>query len=244
MLNTNGSWRAVCYTLQNWTPASVPPASSNLVIYDDALENGFQDNESWATINDLNTSPVHAGNDSISVTAAQWTALWLYQDSFSTAPYASLDFWINGGAAGASGVQVLGVTNSEYSAIYNLPSLPANTWVHFNIPLAALGVSNIANCQGFWFRASLTGTGTFYVDSVQLDAAAKPSVAVVSANPQSGSFVLQLSGLSGQSYWIETSTNLVNWTTVSTNVLTYASANVTNPASAGTSRQFWRAYWP
>jgi len=69
-------------------------------------------------------------------------------------------------------------------------------------------------------------------------------VAMVSANPQSGSFVLQLSGLSGQSYWIETSTNLVNWTTVSTNVLTYSSVNVTNPASAGTSRQFWRAYWP
>jgi len=243
MLNTNGTWRAVCYTIQNWTPASAPPPSSNLVIYDDALENGFQDNDSWATINDLNTSPVHAGNDSISVTASQWTALWLY-DNFNTAPYASLDFWINGGATGASGLQVMGVTNSEYSAIYNLPPLPANTWVHFNIPLAALGVSNLANCQGFWFWPSLTGTTTFYVDSVQLDAAAKPSVAMVSANPQSGSFVLQLSGLSGQSYWIETSTNLVNWTTVSTNVLTYSSVNVTNPASAGTSRQFWRAYWP
>ena len=244
MLNTNGSWREVCYTIQNWTPASAPSVSSNLVVYDDAMENGFQDNESWATINDLNTSPVHDGNDSISVTAAQWTALWLSQASFNTAPYASVGFWINGGAAGASGLQVMGVTNSEYSAIYNLPPLPANTWVKFNIPLAALGVSNLANCQGFWFRASLSGTTTFYVDSVQLNAPAPPAVAVVSAKPQSGSLVLQLSGLSGQSYWIETSTNLTNWSTVSTNAVTYASVNVTNPISPGAGHQFWRVYWP
>jgi hypothetical protein len=141
-------------------------------------------------------------------------------------------------------LQVLGVTNSNYSGINNLPSLPANTWVQFNIPLSSLGVSNITNCQGFWFRPSLSGTTTFYVDSVQLNASAAPSVAVVSASPRSGSFVLQLSGLSGQSYWIETSTNLVNWTKVSTNVLTYSSATISNTISSGSSHQFWRAYWP
>jgi len=243
MLNTNGSWRAVCYTMQNWTPASAPPPASSLVVYDDALENGFQD-YSWAdSVNYLNNSPKYSGSDSISVTASQWTALWLY-DNFSTAPYASLGFWINGGAAGASGLQVTGVTNSGYAGIYSLPSLPANTWVQFNIPLSALGVSNIANCQGFWFRPSLAGTTIFYVDSVQLNIAAPPAVAVVSASPQSGLFVLQLSGLSGQSYWIETSTNLTSWITVSTNVLTYASANISNSISAGAGHQFWRAYWP
>jgi hypothetical protein len=246
MLNTNGSWREVCYTIQNWTPASVPASAANLVIYGDALENGFQD-DSWAdSVNDYNTSPVYSGSDSISVSAAQYTALWLY-NNFSTAPYGSLDFWINGGAAGASGLQVMGVTNSEdseYSGIYNLPPLPVNTWVHFNIPLAALGVADIANCQGFWFWPTLSGTTTFYVDSVQLDAPAKPALAAVSVSPPSGPFVLQLSGLSGQSYWIETSTNLTNWVTVSTNAVSYSSVNVTNPINAGTSHQFWRAYWP
>jgi hypothetical protein len=134
MLNTNGSWREVCYTIQNWTPASAPPPSLSLVIYDDALENGFQD-YSWATsVNYNNTSPVYSGSDSISVTAAAYTALSLYHDNFSTAPYASLSFWINGGAAGASGLQVLGVTNSNYTAYYSLPSLPANTlYVLFHV---------------------------------------------------------------------------------------------------------------
>ena len=92
---------------------------------------------------------------------------------FNTAPYASLSFWINGGAAGASGVQVMGVVNNQLSRrLYNLPALAANTWAQFNIPLSALGVANIRNCQGFWFYATSAGTTTFYVDSIQLNIAA------------------------------------------------------------------------
>jgi len=243
MLNTNGTWRQVCYTIQNWTPASVPVVSPNLTIYADSLQNGFQD-WSWASVNLLNPSPVYAGGDSISVTAAQYQALWPYHAPFGTTPYASLSFWINGGAAGASGLQVMGVVNSTEQAVYNLPILPANTWLQFNVPLTALGVANVTNCEGFWFYANNSGTTTFYVDAIQLNVAAKPSLAVVSAKPKAGSFVLQLSGLSGQSYRIETSTNLINWIPVSTNALTYSSLNVSNTVNSGSSRQFWRAYSP
>ena len=321
MLNTNGSWRPVCYTIQSWNPALVPvisafsptngsvgtavvitgtnftgattvafngvaasftvnsatqitatvPAgaetglisittsggiaqsaasftiqspSANLPIYVDSLLNGFQD-YSWATsVNDYNTSPVYAGSYSISVTAAADTALSLYHTNFNTAPYASLSFWINGGAAGAQGLQVMGVTNQAYATIYNLPALAANTWTQFNIPLSALGVANVTNCQGFWFWPTLSGATTFYVDSIQLNMAMGPSLTVVSAKPGSGSLVLQLSGFSGQSYWIETSTNLVNWITISTNVLTYSSVNITNTVNGNSSHQYWRAYWP
>ena len=243
MLNTNGTWRLVCYSIQNWTPAAAPVISPNLPIYIDSLLNGFQD-YSWATVNDNNTSPVYSGSDSISVTASQWEALWLYHDPFNTAPYASLNFWINGGLTGASGLQVMGVVNNNYQAIYNLPALAANTWVQFNIPLSALGVANITNCEGFWFRASLNETKTFYVDSIQLNVTAQPSLAVVSAKPRSSSLVLQLSGFSGQSYWIESSTNLAIWTTVSTNAVTYSSVNVTNAVTGNSSHQYWRAYWP
>ena len=38
-----------------------------MIIYDDALENGWE-NWGWATLNYTNTSPVHSGSDSISVT--------------------------------------------------------------------------------------------------------------------------------------------------------------------------------
>jgi hypothetical protein len=243
MLNTNGTWRPVCYTIQSWNPATPPVISSNLPIYVDSLLNGFQD-QSWATVNYNNTSPVYAGSDSISVTAAQWEALWPAHDPFNTAPYASLNFWINGGPAGAAGLQVLGVVTNTYQASYNLPALAANTWVQFDIPLAALGVANVTNCAGFWFRASLAGPTTFYMDSIQLNSATKPSLAAVPSQSRSGLFVLQLSGLSGQSYWIETSTNLTSWIVASTNALTYSSVNVTNPATGNSSHQYWRAYWP
>jgi hypothetical protein len=243
MLNTNGTWRLVCYTIQNWTPAAAPVISPNLPIYIDSLLNGFQD-YSWATVNDNNASPAYSGSDSISVTASQWEALWLYHDPFNTAPYASLNFWINGGPAGASGLQVMGVVNNNYQAIYNLPALAANTWVQFNLPLSALGVANVTNCAGFWFRASLSGTMTFYVDSIQLNVATQPSLAVVSVKPRSGSLVLQLSGFSGQSYWIETSTNLITWIPISTNAVTYSSVNVTNTVTGNSSHHYWRAYWP
>jgi hypothetical protein len=243
MLNTNGTWRLVCYTIQSWNPPTAPVISPNLPIYVDSLLNGFQD-YSWATVNDNNPSPVYSGSDSISVTASQWEALWLYHDPFNTAPYASLIFWINGGSADASGLQVMGVVSNNYQAIYNLPALAANTWVQFNIPLSALGVANITNCEGFWFRASLAGTTTFYVDSIQLNTVTAPVLTVVSSQPQSGSFVLQLSGFSGQSYWIETSTNLASWLRVSTNALTYSSVNISNVVNGNSSQQYWRAYWP
>ena len=232
-------------TAQSAANFMIQAASTNLPIYVDSLLNGFQD-YSWATVNFYNTSPVYSGSDSVSVAAEQYAALWPYHDPFNTSPYASLSFWINGGAAGAQGVQVMGVTNPTETAIYNLPALAANinTWTQFNIPLSALGVANNTNCEGFWFYANNSGTTTFYLDSIQVNTATAPTLAAMSAQPQSGSLVLQLSGFSGQTYWIETSTNLVNWTPVSTNTLTSASLNITNAVIGGSSHQYWRAYWP
>jgi len=227
---------------------TVRTTATNLPIYADSLLNGYLD-YSWATnVNDFNSAPVYSGSYSISVTAAAFTALSLYHTNFNTSPYESLDFWINGGTAGAPGLQVMGVlaTNGgqNYGAIYNLPTLPINAWAHFNIPLAALGVANVTNCQGFWIWPTTSGATSFYVDSIQLNTATLPALAMVTAKAGSSSVVLQLSGLSGQSYWIETSTNLMNWTTVSTNSLVYASINVTNPVISGARQQYWRAFRP
>ena len=232
-------------TAQSLTTFTIQAASSNLVIYDDnsGLLNGFQD-YSWATnVNDFNTSPVHAGAYSISVTAADYTALSFYHDAFNTSPYASLSFWIDGGTAGAQGLQVMGVVSNNYAAIYSLPALASNSLTQFNIPLSALGVANITNCQGFWFWPTLAGATTFYVDSVQLNNATPASLAVVTATPRSGSFVLQFSGMSGQTYWMQTSTNLVNWFNVSTNVLSASSVSITNTVITNSSQQYWRAAW-
>jgi alpha-N-arabinofuranosidase len=63
-----------------------------------------------------------------------------------------------------------------------------------------------------------------------------------------GQFVLQVQGQVGVSdvgvpYVIQTSPDLINWTTVSTNLLAGGVLSITNMISPGTSQQFWRAVW-
>ncbi len=233
-------------TAQSAAAFTVLGPPTNLPIYTDTLLNGFQD-FSWATnVNYFNTDPVFSGTYSISVTAAAYTALDLEYDNLNTAPYASLNFLINGGAAGAQGLQVMGVVNKAAAGTYNLPPLAPNTWTQFNIPLSALGVANITNCQGFWFWPTLDGATTFYVDSVVLEIATPPGlgVGVAPTAPKPGAFVLQLTGLSGATYSMQTSTDLVNWVSISTNVLQSSSINVTNPLIPSATRQYWRTVWP
>jgi hypothetical protein len=68
-----------------------------------------------------------------------------------------------------------------------------------------------------------------------------PSLQVLPA--ASGQFAFQLSGQSGTPYIIETSTDLVTWTSISTNLLTGASLNITNTIPPGAGQQYWSAFW-
>jgi len=159
-------------------------AQAPLAIYTDNLVNGFQD-WSWATRNMANTSPVHSGNNSISVTSAAWTALSFQHSDFSTAVYASFSFWANGGGSGGQRLQV----NVQYGlsgsgTTYTLPTaLTAGTWQQFTIPLSTLGVANRMNVNRI--NITLTGsgtTGTFYVDDIQFNAAPAPSLVHLNAD--------------------------------------------------------------
>jgi hypothetical protein len=71
-------------------------------------------------------------------------------------------------------------------------------------------------------------------------APAAPSLNALPAAP--GQFVLRLNGQPGTPYVIQSSTNLRNWNTVSTNFLAGSFFNLTN-STAGTNSQFWRAVW-
>jgi hypothetical protein len=157
--------------------AQTGSAQANLPVYTDNLVNAFQ-SWSWATVNFANTSPVHSGSYSISVTdGPNYQALSLqYPAGFNTSPYASLTFWINGGASGGQQLNVYGtVTNSTRTA-YPL-RLGTNTWQQITIPLSTLGVANATNFSGIEIQGSLSpAQPVFYVDDIQLVAAPAPTL--------------------------------------------------------------------
>ncbi len=161
---------------------AVALAQEDLVIYDDALREGWQ-NWSWATVNLANPSPTHGGSDSISVTTANYSALYLHHDAFDSALYTNLTFWIHGGPTGGQSLKVQATVNGQATNAVNLPSLPANTWQQITLSLAALHVANNPNMDGFWIQSLASATQpTFFVDDIKLVAAPVPAVVHVSIN--------------------------------------------------------------
>ncbi len=150
-------------------------ARADQIIYDDALENGWQ-NWGWTALNYANTSPVHSGSDSISVTITNgWQGIQIWHADMDSTPYTNISFWLNGGSSGGQKLQVIGLLdaggsqNQWQSAMYQLASLTASTWQQYTIPLSALGVANHANFTGFVIQdRSGAAEPTFYVDDISL----------------------------------------------------------------------------
>ena len=138
------------------------------IVYDDALENGWQD-WGWASINYNNTSPVHSGFKSVSVTITNSTsqAIYIAHSAFDATLFTNLTFWINGGATGGQQLKVQGHAYGNPQGVFNLPSLAANIWQQYTIPLATLGISN--QMDGFWIQDRIGAVQpTFYVDDIRL----------------------------------------------------------------------------
>ncbi|HZR16345.1 MAG TPA: glycoside hydrolase family 44 protein [Verrucomicrobiae bacterium] len=145
-------------------------------IYTDALQNGWQ-NWGWATLNYNNTSPVHTGSESISVTIANNTyqAIYIEHSAFDSTGYSALSFWINGGAQGGQQLQLQGLLGSSAQSPVILAPLPTNSWRHLTISLASLGVANQPDLAGFWIQDRLGAVQpTFYLDDITLVANTNP----------------------------------------------------------------------
>ena len=161
-------------------------AQADLPVYTDALVSGFQD-WGWAAHNYANTSPVHSGNNSVSVTiGSAWEGLQIVHSAFASSPYTSVSFWINGGAGGGQRLQVFGLaqvgsTQNVWQTSFSLGTLQTNTWQQFTIPLSALGIANRTNATGIVFQDRIgAAQPTFYVDDIQFDAEAVPAIVNVS----------------------------------------------------------------
>src|SRR5579862_2769865 len=157
-------------------------ARADQIVYDDALENGWQ-NWGWATLNYTNPSPIHSGSDSISVTiSGAWQGIQIWHPDQDSTPYASLNFWLNGGSSGGQKLQVYGLldlggtNNFAAGAHYPLSPPAAGGWQQFVVPLSALGVAGSNNFTGFVIQDSQgTPEPTFYLDDISLVAGAVTS---------------------------------------------------------------------
>lgn len=145
------------------------PARADQIIYNDSLQNGWQD-WSWATVNFTNTSPVHSGTDSISVTAGAWTAMYVHASgAFDPSGFTNLSFWIDGGSAGGQLLQVQATYNgSAANSGLQIPAL-GKSWQQINAPMSVLIPAGQSQIDGFWIQdRSGTAQPTFYVDDITL----------------------------------------------------------------------------
>jgi hypothetical protein len=145
-------------------------------VYSNSLVNGWVDS-SWATVSYSNTSPVYSGSEySISVTMSNaWGGIEFLHSDMTITPYATLSFWLNGGASGGQHLQVFAAldingTNTPQSGRYYLSAPASNAWQQYIVPLSTLGLTNQTNVSGFAIQDSAgTAEPVFYLDDVQLN---------------------------------------------------------------------------
>lgn len=175
---------AVCLLmLASVGPASpVARAEGDLILYDDALQNGFQD-WGWAPHSYANSDPVYDGIHSASVSyAGNYDGLYIASPSLDidTSAYTALRFAIHGGGAGGQTMQVKagGGTGYPANAVGLSDFLPggpvAGSWRVVTIPLSALNMANTGFSR-LAFQSDVAGSqSTFYLDDIRLVAGAPP----------------------------------------------------------------------
>jgi hypothetical protein len=155
-------------------------AAGDVVIYDDASKNGFDQNCSFfVTPNFANTSPVHSGAHSISFAPSQYGAVsWCTPAVESTTTYSGLSFWVNGGATGNQNLEVVFGSQGAVMAQASIDALlghpiAANAWAQVTASLDAAALLYSGNFDQISIQdnsGNLVGSPqpTVYFDDVVL----------------------------------------------------------------------------
>ena len=170
------------------TAAALKSSAQDMVIYDGALQSGWQ-KRGWAAINYANPAPVHSGTASICVTdtTSKYQALYLAHAPLNPAPYQALSFWIYPTLSGSSQLHVEATLDGSPRTSVPLSFTPdqVNHWQHETIPISSLHIANNPAFNGFWIQNITRAPITFYVDDVSLIAIPAPTQVQLTVNPQS-----------------------------------------------------------
>jgi Collagen triple helix repeat (20 copies) len=154
------------------TPVPLPPpATTPLVVYDDALESPFQ-NDSWgAGINFSNVSPAPmSGAYDMAVPLIQYSSGIFFDDgaAIDLRSYAALDLWVarapDNQFENATLSFVLQGANQTVGAVFvDLPLLPG--WNHLQLPLSQFGTLS-QPVDGFLALLETQPSITLYFDNI------------------------------------------------------------------------------
>lgn len=177
-----GKWTMAALLL---AAAGTAPAA-NLVIYDEALQNGFQDYSYGGGALFGSNSQAHAGSLSIRFSGGgapdNFNALSFYRATdLGTAAYPQLRFWVHGGGAGGQQLRLFLqhddsiVAQAEIDSYIAGGAIAANAWREVVIPLGTGGLGY----NGAFDRVDLqsdsaTAQPALYVDDLILAEAVTP----------------------------------------------------------------------
>jgi hypothetical protein len=165
--------------------ALAPTAGAqNLVIYDEALRNGFTGDYSYGGGTDFaSTAVAHGGTHSVAFTGNDFNAVSFTNPdtTFAVSQYPVLHFWVHGGTEGGQTLELFVCTDASATSCADAPldgyiaggSIVANQWREVAVPLAAPPLS----LAGSFARIDLqnqTTPGvqpTLYIDDMSLVAA-------------------------------------------------------------------------
>lgn len=163
--------------------ASPALMAQDLPVYDDALQNGFED-YSYGLGSDFGaTSPVHGGTKSIAFTGNDYNAVSFAHatQDFSTAQYPTVRLWVHGGAAGGQQLRIYLqlngaiVANAELDTYISGGALAASNWREVTVVLGQAPLSYAGSFDRIDLQSDMFASQpVLYIDDVSLVAAGSP----------------------------------------------------------------------
>lgn len=153
--------------------AAVPAerADAPLVIYDDALGDGWQD-WSWGTHKIISPATVHAGTAAMLLSPGGNRGLYLHHDSLGTGGYGTLQFWMAGDTAARAALAGDDLKFSAYAPLSKyLKADPDHRpgWHLVQIPLSVFGAPREGESfTGIVFQPDANAVLPLAVDQVSL----------------------------------------------------------------------------
>ena len=149
------------------TATSLPvlaQTASPFVVYDDQLKNDWQ-NWSWAKVQLSapvgNAKPIKVGGE-------PWSGLAFHHETFSTAPYSKVSFYINGGMEGGQNLTVKAMADGKPMELGYTIQPKAKTWAVVEVPLKELGAIN-KTIDGLVLQGGADSYKTYYVTRIQFE---------------------------------------------------------------------------